>query len=222
MRIGILGAPGSGKSKLARTLAKEFDLTAVDNYVQRLQKKTDLALGPWSSYSELFMVAGQRLAEEEKVKTDRVTVGTMVDTLVYAAVRSDVTMHRDGSDRQAVYLAAQAAMQGLSLMFTETWDYDICFHLPYTDEQKRKKQGTWEAAVDGAYLTVIESFQVPYAYTIGGPLEDRISIAKETINLVRNHQSESTPPEERSVRSGGSDVPSIGDPDQAVPDVPSD
>lgn len=197
MRIGLLGAPGSGKTQLARALGKEFNLKVIDGYAQRLQKKTGLALGPWSSYSELFMVAGHRLAEEEKadhdntVKPMRVTVGTMADTLTYAAVRSDVVLHRNDEGVRAAYRSAQTAMQGLALMFQEIWDYDIAFYLPYTPEQQREKAGTWESALDGGYLPVLESFQVPFVYTITGTLKDRITIVRETIKLVQNHKTES-------------------------------
>lgn len=187
MRIGILGAPGTGKSKLARALGKEYDLTVVDGYVQRLQKKTDLALGPWSSYSEHFMVAGERLANEYKVGPDkRITVTTIIDTLAYAAVKSDVTMHQGPEAARATYLVAQAAIQGLTMMFNETWDYDVAFWLPYTDEQIREKSGTWELALDSAYPTMIESFGVPYTFALDGDHASRLKVIREIIELVKN------------------------------------
>jgi hypothetical protein len=189
VRIGLIGAPETGKSKLARALAKKLDIPVVDNYVQRLQKKTDLALGPWSSYSELIMVAGHRMAEEERVGHDgRITVGTMVDSLAYAAVHADVLIHRreDPNDRRSSYVSAQGAMQGLTLMYGETWDYDISFLLSYSDEQKKKKSGTWEVALDAAYVTVIESLGVPFVYKVEGDHNSRLQIIEDTIDLIQN------------------------------------
>jgi hypothetical protein len=147
------------------------------------------------SYAELFMVAGHRLAEEEKVGNDRITVGTMADTLVYAAVHGDVTMQQNQEARRNAYLGAQAAMQGLALIFRETWDYDMAFYLPYSEEQRVKKNGTWEGAVDAAYPAVLESFEVPFTYAVTGDLKERISIVKETITLVQDHKAETTSPE---------------------------
>jgi hypothetical protein len=195
VRIGLIGAPESGKSKLARALGKKLDIPVVDNYVQRLQKKTALALGPWSSYSELIMVAGHRLAEEEKIGERRVTVGTMIDSLAYAAVHADVLIHRreDQNDRRSSYVSAQGAMQGLALMYKETWDYDISFLLPYSDAQKKKKSGTWEVALDAAYVSVIESFEVPFVYKVEGDHNSRLQIIEDTIDLIQNSGEAETP-----------------------------
>lgn len=187
MRIGILGAPGVGKSKLARAIGKKHEITVVDGYIQRLQKQTDLALGAWSSYSEHFMVAGHRLAAEAKVGDDkRITVTTIIDTITYAAVKSDVTMGKGPEHARAVYLSAQGAMQGLSLIYSETWDYDIVFWLPYSDVQRREKSGTWELALDSAYPAVLESFEVPYAYAVEGSHSDRFNFINETIEMIKN------------------------------------
>ena len=194
MRVGLIGAPGSGKSKLGRLIAKEYEITLVDNYVQRLQKATNLALGPWSSYAEHMVVAGHRYAAEEKVgPTDRVTAGTMIDTLTYAMVKSDVEFQygtKNNTEKEriaAMYASAQAGIRGLTLFLTETWDYDLSFFLPFSDDAA-KKADPWSLALDNAYPAVIESYNPPYTWRLDGTTEERFGIVKESIDFIREKQ----------------------------------
>jgi hypothetical protein len=202
MRIGVLGPPGVGKTKFAKALGADLGLKVVDGYAQRLKKKTDLALGPWSSYSEHFMLAGHRLAAEFSAGDDnRITVGTIMDTLTYAMVKSDVSLHRSAEARRATYQAAQAGVQGLSLMYNETWDYHIAFHLPYSHEQRVAKGAVWETALDSAYRHVLESYGVPFCYPLEGDHDQRVEIAKEILAIAeaeigREEQSVPVPTEE--------------------------
>lgn len=189
MRIGVAGPPGVEKSKFSRALATKFNLKRVDNYVQRLQKSTGLALGPWSSYAEHFMVAGQRLVEEYKAGDERIAAGTTLDSLVYALTKSDIVMNQSSEAARATYLAAQAAVQGLSLIYTETWEYHLTFHLPYSDIQRNLKGRCWETALDDAYLPVIESYGVPFIYTLQGSTAERIKVATEIIELAQKDQA---------------------------------
>jgi hypothetical protein len=192
VRIAVLGPPGVEKSKFARALGKEFNLKVVDNYVQRLQKATGLALGPWSSHSENFMVAGVRLAEEYKAGEERITVGTVVDSIAYSATHSDVVLHNTQAGHQAAYAAAQGAISGLSLLYTETWDYHLAFLLSFSEKEREKRGRVWETALDMAYLPVIESYGVPFVCPLGGTTADRIKIATEIIHLAQEDQATDT------------------------------
>jgi deoxyadenosine/deoxycytidine kinase len=201
VKIAVLGPPGVEKSKFARAIAHAYDLHVIDNYIQRLQKKTALALGPWSSYGELFMVAGVRESEEaKKARVDTITVGTILDSLVYASTHVDVALHDSEEGRRASYIDAQAAMQGLALWYREAYMYHIAFHLPYSREQITSRGRTWETALDSAYPLVLESFEAPFTYTLAGDTKNRIKVAKEIIDVARNEdqpeEAETSTPDE--------------------------
>src|SRR5438105_13754832 len=103
MKIAVIGAPGSGKSKFARELRKnlngsdhvdeKFGIT--DRYVEKLAKRTGLAFGHFAGYPENFMVIGERLAAEYATGLqfqNQIVCGTVIDTTVYCAMHGDVAM----------------------------------------------------------------------------------------------------------------------------------
>lgn len=231
MKIGLLGAPGAGKSKLAKALAKNLDgAVVVDNYVQRLQKRTSLALGPWASYSENLMIAGVREAERKaKPGEHQITVGTMMDTMAYVMLYSDVVMHRqDRHEAMTTYYEAQAVVNGLSMWYTQTWDYDLCFYLSIPDSDTDRIEDRFALTLDQTYPTIVEAFYVPAVYELLNSSE-RVNVAREIIEIAERDEAErsgtATDPssdEERSVRSGDEDGADVGDPPRPMSNVPGD
>lgn len=232
MKIGILGPPGVGKSKFARELRKELDFddaTAppiIDNYVQRLQKDTRLALGPWASYVENYMIAGERMRQEARRGADVITVGTIVDTVMYCSMRSDIVLHRTDSNVQEAYRTAQVAMQGITMWYDTTWDYNLAFFLPY---DHHKHHAGWEAEYSRYMLDVLEAFRVPGVVTIErGTPQERAKLAAEVIRIAQREEEGSetpvgsSPAIESGVRPSDSDGEGQRGSAEPVPDVPSD
>jgi hypothetical protein len=175
VNIGIIGPPGAGKSKLARQikahLAVELDasyedgveptIAIVDNYAQKIQRETNLALGPWASYSENFMVAGTRRAAELKARksnltTVTLTVGTIVDTLLYCAMHSDALINGAWEENLPVAQRwVQAAMPAAGLWYRETWDYDLAVFCPCADDAEN-----WQQSYTREMPGIFSSFMV--------------------------------------------------------------
>lgn len=226
MKIGLLGAPGSGKSKLARALAKNLGgAVVVDNYVQRLQKRTGLALGPWASYSENMMVAGVREAERKaKSGEHQITVGTIMDTMAYVMMYSDVVIHRqDRHEAMTTYYEAQAVVNGLNMWYTQTWNYDLCFYLPISGQDD-----LFSETLSQTYPTIVEAFYVPVVYELTDSTE-RVNVAREIIEITArdeaDHDDSATGPssyEERAVRSGSEDGKDVRDSPRPMSNVSSD
>lgn len=234
MKIGILGAPGAEKSKFARGLAKNLDgnVAVVDHYVQRLKKASGLALGPWASYSENLMIAGVREAERAIKQGDhQITVGTIMDTMTYIMVYSDILISNNrAEDRAQIYHTGQAVVSGLSLWYTETWDYDVCFFLPFVGKVKEGDLvAGFSYTLDGAYSDVLDTFYVPNVFGLEGKTNERIEIAREVIERLTEVEDsqespQSDPPsdEGQSVRRGSEDGAGGRDTPVAMSDMPID
>lgn len=229
MKIGILGAPGAGKSAFAKGLAKELgDAHVVDNYVQRLQKSTDLALGPFAGYTENLMVAGVREAARLKVNDAKyqIAVGTIMDTMVYVMVHSDVSLHNNAAEKMQVYADARAVVNCMTLWYNYTWDYDVTFFLPHQGEPKSQNLADYfPHEMSKAYPAVLETFFVT-TFGLDGTTKERVKVAREVIDILErdeaaraDQEDESSEDPQRSVRHGVNPGEDIGDPPESVPDV---
>jgi hypothetical protein len=189
-RLAVIGPPGTDKTKFARALGRwdgwnEWTKPVVlDNYVPKLAKKTGLALGPWATYVENLMVAGERMKlESAHSALSTITVGTILDTLMYAHMHADVTLHRPELDRQTSYWRAQVAIQALTMWYTETWQYTLAFFLPFPAHSNGL---SWERDYAHLLPEVIETYQVPGIVTIPeGSVEERVKLATEVIQIAR-------------------------------------
>lgn len=183
MKIGIVGAPGAGKSEFARRLKTRLSedlfpdsFYIIDNYVQDLQEDTGLALGPWAAHFENYMVAGIRFAAEAKyAKEDTITVGTILDTITYTLILGSIDLTDDYSNDQ--FVESQTAINGMALLYGQTWDYNMTFYLPLNGPGDK----LWHSKVDKTLPGVIDSFLVPNTFQLDGTTEERLDIATRLI-----------------------------------------
>lgn len=195
MKIGILGAPGAGKSEFAHRLKIKLSESLfpesfyiIDDYVQDLKRETNLALGPWAAHFENYMIAGVRIAEEYRVKKyDTITVGTVLDTLTYSLILGSYNLSLDSTNEE--FEVAKAAVNGFGLIYSESWDYNLSFYLPLENPTGGER---WPERVDKELRNVISSFHVPAVMQLDGTTDERLDVATRIIEELETKSEEAT------------------------------
>lgn len=179
MKVGILGAPGSGKTKVAKAVAKELNLTqlaaeeynlgewsVVDGYVERLEKRRGRRFESPISFKEAFQIIGERWTAEEQAASNgasTITCGTLYETIIYAAFQ---TLNVRAGEQNLIndQIFYKGMMEALGLCEMYYYDYDAIFWLPYSAKTAIDKEHTWDLVINekipelltGFYKNVIE------------------------------------------------------------------
>lgn len=171
IKVGILGAPGAGKSRLANKLAKalthdenalgprKYPWKVIDGYVEKLSKRTGLTFGPIynrHAYRCNLQVVAERWTLEDQALSrgcNTITCGTIYDTVVYASAQS-MEIPYLGNEQLILEeaLIARSMMEMYSVVSDITFDYDCLLYLPAPDV----KRDSWDAVVDAKVLDVLE------------------------------------------------------------------
>lgn len=196
MKIGLIGAPGSGKSELAEQIAKEKGLKVIDGYAERWSERTGLAIGYSGGYVHSLGIALDRVFEEAKVEDDFVTVGTSVDTLMYMAMASLKSPNR------IEFIRAKTYIETIAILFYDSWAYDHVFvcRLPETEAPDPNQTGTAEELLDNFELNgnirydselqdTLKSFSNIERTELSADV-DRLKLVMETIDAAEDKSDE--------------------------------
>lgn len=158
MKIGLVGAPDSGKRRLAEALQDGLGSARIisgDEYVNSVERDTDIACkGYLAPYLGDIAVAISRYGKERKSADDAdhvITCGTLVETTVYTAI--SLTLTQD----EWSWAVSNVVMPLYGLMATTLLDYDLVLRLPLTDPQT-----DLDAALDRELDGALENLQVKY------------------------------------------------------------
>lgn len=144
MRIGLIGAPGSGKSALAETVKTAVGLTderenlhIVDGYAEGIGQRRDLAIGEMGGYLANLNIALHREHLERQALIDHealhvITCGTLLDTATYVAMDGASMLNQEvnAAEKADQMKRIEAVMQILAVLYMDTFKYDRLFYLP--------------------------------------------------------------------------------------------
>ncbi len=180
MHIALIGAPGSGKTKLAKKIAK-YDSTfkIVDGYVPKLEKRTNIALGYLAPLVPNLMVAAERLAAEHNARDKSenvISCGTVIENIAYTAHHAIVLL--DTVDDPVVASVRVNATMDALMLFLEAWYYDYVFYLPLVQSEDTSE---YALKLDHSIRDILTTFRVDHIpLTEENPYETVISrIEKE-------------------------------------------
>lgn len=142
VRIGLIGVPGSGKSRFAAALKRalpEYNFAVVDNYVEKLQQKLEMTAGVESTYLPNMHIASHREQEIRKLCLEDknfIVCGTMFDTLCYTGFHAEIVANASGerNEKDGVLMRELAAAQTFAYMTIDSSiSFTHFFYLPITD-----------------------------------------------------------------------------------------
>src|SRR5208282_1202243 len=214
MKIALLGAPGSGKSKLAVSIAKTLrkdgeQWTIVDDYIDNLKKSTGYEFDFFATYAQNFQILFRRWTEEQNAEhtypdTNLITVGSPYETILYTALKVNATLTMKEATPLA-QLQGQVAMQALGLFEAPISNYDLMFFLPYDAPTRLEKGKSYDTVIDVQLPEIVGGYY-KYLATLDGNHKAKTKRAQQIIGSYRATQAEEASGDEGlGARGSGSD-----------------
>lgn len=187
MKIALIGAPGSEKSKYARRIANRLNKESktwkvIDGYVDHLRDSTGNPYGLDADYLANFEIAFTRRILEDEARhkgQNTITCGTIYETVVYGGIYSLGIPHIENEQTKVSQtLVAQLCMGTLGVLETQYFDYDAMFYLPLENEER-----TWEHAIDAKIPEVLEGF-FKQTVVLEGTDRQKVNVATQIIEEI--------------------------------------
>lgn len=180
MNIALIGVPGSGKTRLAKSLARKLDnAKVIDRYVNDIERRTDIAIGPTTNYLGNLYVALERYARERKARLEHevvITCGTLVETAVYMAVQfAGMTQALSDEEKVAFAPRMEASLRMFAVLYHDIMSYDYGFYLPPGEQNEETE------FIDEQIRAGLEGFHLIPVTKLTDPLT-RVDDVLETLN----------------------------------------
>jgi hypothetical protein len=160
MRIGLIGAPGSGKTDLAWAIEKAIsgNVNIVDEYVMHVEAEFNYKADRWATYIVNLAIAIERFKWEREAQDEfpvLVTCGTVLDTTVYMAAEVELMADpgHEGWQRRSV-----ASLATIGCMVDDLYTYDYSFYLPC----KTEPGDSFHRTINSELPTALRLFEIPH------------------------------------------------------------
>lgn len=202
LRIGILGAPGSGKSAFAKSLATAIrkgrgtppvlqPVKVVDGYMASLIKRTDFAFDIFATYPQNLQVLFERWTWEQEAEYKGchtlITVGTLYESILYTGLRvnSDMALKSD----RAIQMQGRVSMEMMGVIQSLIAVHDLLFFLPYTDKVLAEKGRSYDAVINEKLPEVLAGYFRPIT-PLTGTTKQKVQDALTAIKSIEARKAE--------------------------------
>lgn len=201
LRIGILGAPGAGKSAFAQKLAtalrtergevKRQSVRVVDGYVNNLAKKTGYAYGIFASYPQNMQILFERWTREQEAEHAGcevlISVGTLYETVLYHAIKmnSDFVLH---PEERALHEKGRTTMETLGAIQSLIATHDLLLFLPYDGKKLAEKGRSYDMVVNEKLPEIVDGYFRPLT-TLTGNAKRKVEDALKATKAIERAQA---------------------------------
>lgn len=168
LRIGILGAPGAGKSAFAKALAtalrkergKKQTVKVVDGYMDKLFNRTGYAFDIFGTYPQNLQVLFERWTREQEAEHAGcdvlITVGSLYESILYTAIRvnSDMALKSD----RTIQMQGRVSMEMMGVIQSLIANHDLLFFLPYTQKVSVEKGHSFDTVINEKLPEVVSGY----------------------------------------------------------------
>lgn len=202
LRIGILGAPGSGKSAFAKVLATAIrkergappvlqPVKVVDGYMESLIKRTGYAFDIFGTYPQNLQVLFERWTREQEAEKSGchtlITVGSIYETILYTGLRvnSDLALKAD----KTIQMQGRVAMEMMGVIQSLIATHDLLLFLPYTSKVVAEKGRSYDAVINEKLPEVLAGYFRPFT-PLTGTTKKKVQDALTAIKSIEAWKAE--------------------------------
>lgn len=196
--IALIGAPGSGKSRLAHALQKRFTASEpqcdqcppgaviVDDYAIDVRDAGNYEIGLNGGYMADISIAVERYNNERRVANyepkNTIVCGTIIETAVYLAQYFERTLALKQTDEEKFQEAKrfEGCTFMLAVLYMDTFKYDKVFYLPPLAQPEDNRWLTFERNLQAAF----QAYGAPVVPLIIEEFKDEDDLVAQQVERV--------------------------------------